>query len=61
VGLIFWNAERRIAYSMYKSLGVRVGVSMPAEPVRSDDVVIKMRVVCVGKTGGRRFEGFEAK
>jgi len=34
---------------MYKGLGAHVGVSMPAEPVRSDHVVIEIGVVCVRK------------
>jgi len=40
-----------IASSMYKGLGARVCVLIPAEPVCSDGVVTEMGVVGVGKAG----------
>jgi len=39
---------------IYKGLGARVNVSIPAEPVCSDGVVVEIGVVCVRKMGSAR-------
>jgi len=47
---------------MYKSLGARVCVLAPAESICSDDMMIEIGVVCVGKAAtSRRKNALEAK